>query len=133
MRPAISFKAYFNFNKLSYFTIILVSRGVIPPENQSKVYKLALHEDLLEPNESGIFLLEYPLSEEEEILDTLLDQIILEDLVYPNDPLHILSNLIVEDFTRNYSLTSRQKETLIEQLYENIDESLYNAILFGDY
>jgi hypothetical protein len=135
MRRALSFKTY--INKLSYFTIILVSKGIIPKENQSKVFKLSLDEDLLQNNEAGIFLLEYPLSEEEEILedilDNILDQTLIEEYIYTSSPLHILSNLIVEDFTRNYSLTNGEKDRLVEQIYDNIDESLYSAILDGDY
>jgi len=131
MRPALSFKAY--INNLSYFTVILVSKGIIPPENNSKVYRLGFNNDILETNECGVFLLEYPLSEEEEILDTILENLILiEEVIYPSNPLHILSNLIVEDFTRKYSLTNTEKDRLIEQIYDNIDESLYNAILDGD-
>lgn len=131
MRPALSFKAY--INNLSYFTVILVSKGIIPPENNSKVYRLGFNNDILETNECGVFLLEYPLSEEEEILDTILENLILiEEVIYPSNPLHILSNLIVEDFTRKYSLTNIEKDRLIEQIYDNIDESLYNAILDGD-
>lgn len=128
-QPSISFRAY--FNNLSYFTVILVAKGIIPIQNNSKVYRLSIDNSLLEPNESGVFLLEYPLSEEiveDDLLNNFLDDIIDEKLFYTPNPLHILSNLIVEDFTRKYSLTNSEKEILVGQLYESIEDSLYIAI-----
>lgn len=59
MKP-LSFKLIYNND--NFFSIILVSKGIIPTEINSKVYRLPIP-NLTNTKEKAVFLLEYPFSD----------------------------------------------------------------------
>ncbi|MEI2419530.1 hypothetical protein V6O07_04595 [Arthrospira platensis SPKY2] len=127
MKP-LSFKI--NYNNNNFFSIILVSKGVIPSEINSKVYRLPI-QNSLNNNEKAVFLLEYPFSDKS--FNSFSESEYTTDSYYENYDIYpeninssLSSNNFYQESNKNLLPLEDLDPDILKEIYsqENIDDLL---------